>query len=210
MKHDELFKYPELLLTKPLRTQAQVRTYIGYVAELFVCRALGGERLSSGSEEVVPDMRVWNCTGEIKSVGKNNRALIYKWRLEKELRLLDLNRHLYVFCCHRIPITLGNVKEIVERFNEDTHLVITTLGELSSILLPKKVRKFNLFTPPEGMPENAIKRRGYNREGYIDGGWQFSIRELTTVAAKNLTFDWAGRNVTVLVEFTHETLATST
>lgn len=175
-------------LSRALTTHAATRNCIGKVAEIFVGRVLGVEINSvDGRKEVCPDFE----GGEIKSVGKNNRGLIYKWRLEKDLKHHEPD-FIYCFLQHRCPITLRDASHIADHFeiNPPTLLVIT-LEELARRLRELPVRKFSLVTDHDGTID---KRIGYNREGYSEGGRQFNLNVFKPTHQKRKFFRW--RNAT--------------
>ena len=170
---DELFD-PVTLLSKPLTRPAHTRNYIGDVAARFAEATLGFKLLPiKQNVEICPDFQMSTLHGEIKSVGKNRRALLYKWRAEKEARHFDPRLYLYLFVQHVCPITCSDISQITAHFRDNpVTLYGCTLAELQETVAAIPVRKFSLFK------ESPDPRIGYNRAGYIEGGWQFGMKIL--------------------------------
>mgnify|MGYP000440987204 CR=1 FL=1 len=182
------------LWTKPLSKPAQVRNYIGEIAAQFAAAATSGVLLPIKQHtRVCPDIELHGLAGEIKSVGKNRRALLYQWRIAKEAEAYDPSRYLYLFVLHDCPITCGNVQEIAEHFGSNQITIHgCTLAELQVVVQDIPLRKFKMFNA------DLNPRIGYNRAGYIDGGWQFSTK-LLPPAERNLVAEcqWLERPVEV-------------
>ena len=162
------------LYNRKIEKPAQARNAIGECAQRFVTEFLNlSESGIDGRKAVCPDFHIDSSIfGEIKSVGKNNRALIYKWRLEKERANFKDDEFYYVFANHRCLISVESGAHVVQYFKDNPPvLYVCTLGDIHALLSQKKVKKFSLFK------EDPNPRIGYNRKGYIDGGWQFSLRE---------------------------------
>lgn len=193
--NDSLFQCPEALLTKQLATKAMARNHIGEVAALYACRALALQALPISADKICPDfMLVSGMCGEIKSVGLSNSALIYKWRLEKE-EAFSAGRgggsYLYVFVRHTCPITCATMGAIVEHLTKKPpSLICCTVQDVREAVKDKPVRKFSLFEAPEGMPAAAIAKIGYNREGYKEGGWRFTLAKIKAVEHRNILVKW--------------------
>jgi hypothetical protein len=157
--------------TKP----AQARNAIGECAQNFVVEFLGLKEVRiDGRMPVCPDFSFGSAQGEIKSIGKNKRALIYKWRIEKEITFADGGEFYYIFANHDCLISVESGSAIVNHFKtKPPILYILSLSDVYELVAAKKIRKFSLF---EGGKDSRV---GYNRAGYIEGGWQFSLTEFT-------------------------------
>ena len=170
-----LFNLTELYDRK-LDRGSKVRNAIGECIQVFVVEFLRLQEIRiDGREAVCPDFLLpgTDVKGEIKSIGKNGRARVYKWRLEKENKHFDGKPFFYIFANHKIPITTESGRAIVESIKQAPPILyVCSLRDLTELLSPKKVRKFSMF---EG---GQNKRIGYNRAGYDQGGWQFSLREI--------------------------------
>jgi hypothetical protein len=193
---------PELFDTatcygRSMKSHAAARNDIGDVAELYACAALGMDRQRiDGRKKVCIDAMWGGRPVEIKSVGKNGRGLIYKWRMDK-----DAQEHgdslVYVFVRHDCPITLTNSAEVVARFIErPPSLIVTSIARVREALKGVKLRKFSMF---EGGKDSRI---GYNRPGYSEGGWQFGLSLLTSETFARIGFTWAGVQLTANMHFT--------
>jgi len=193
---------PELFDTsacygRSMKSHAAVRNDIGDVAELYACAALGMERQRiDGRKKVCIDATWGGKPAEVKSVGKNNRGLIYKWRMDK-----DTQEHgdslVYVFVRHNCPVTLTNSAEVVTHFIEHPpSIIVTNIARVREAMKSVKLRKFSMF---EGGKDSRI---GYNRPGYSEGGWQFSLSLVTPPVSVPISFNWAGRQLTANMHFT--------
>lgn len=184
---------------KPLAKDAASRNAIGDFAEEFVCRVMGLDRLKiDGRKNVCSDAKWDGNPVEIKSVGKNGRALLYKWRAEKEMKELG-PFYTYVFVCHKCPITVTHSRDVVKYFiDHPPTILMTTLGHIMGKLKGIEPRKFKLH---DGKTyENKYGRpAGFNRKGYIDGGWQFSLKILEAHQHSTKRIDWFGTEVEVPV-----------
>lgn len=153
---------------RKLPSPASARNCIGAIGQDFVGRVLG-VRINpvDGRKEICPDFD----SGEIKTIGKNLRGIVYKWRLEKDLKHHDQATFIYVFLCHSCPITVADAGQVAAHFRHNRpHLRVVTLGELAARLLPVETRKFH------NLPEEELtSRMGWFREGYREGGWQFPL-----------------------------------
>jgi hypothetical protein len=169
----ELFD-PISLLSRPLNKPAQTRNWIGDIAARFAAEAMRLQLLPiQQHKEVCPDFQFKGLHGEIKSVGKNGRALLYKWRVEKEARNFNPESYLYIFVLHDCPIGCRDLSEITAQFSaRRITLHCVTLAELQAIVSGIEPRKFSMFNADHN------PRIGYNRPGYSDGGWQFSVKLL--------------------------------
>jgi hypothetical protein len=204
---------------KPMVKAASVRNAIGDVAEEFACAALSMKRQRvDGRKNVCCDaLDMYDKPVEIKSVGKNNRALLYKWRAEKEEKEHGLG-YTYVFVRHSCPITMTHGREIIQRFIDCPPLIIiTTLGALRAALEGVSPRTFKMFTgeagavEPEGGFESSVPQHmqkpifdrktmhGSQRKGYVDGGWQFSLSLLSPTETKEVDFQWCNHVVKATV-----------
>lgn len=208
---------------------ASARNAIGDVAEQLACRALGYKRLRvDGRKKACADAeRPDGHPVEIKSVGKNDRGLIYKFRLEKEGTEFPGGLE-YVFVRHTCPVTFAHGSSVADFFKlSPPSLLITNHKHLAAILLPKPVRTFRMFTGEAGMtvapscqhchgapvgepcehcgtpPQQKFDRHtmhGSQRAGYVEGGWQFSMSELTDgypLHWRTVEFRWRGQNITI-------------
>lgn len=241
---------------RPAKTDAQgrpkpasVRNAIGEVAAEFACRALDLESVPiDGREAVCHDAKYPDGSpAEIKSVGKNNRALLYKWRVEKELAHHG-PEYRYIFVCHTAPITLAHGADVADYFRDHPPRILTTTlaAILSHAIKDTPARTFRLFTgekggpvpdqaqppPPRPEPEPLPKagggweyarggwfrsyqrkpiapakpkfdrhtQHGTQRAGYVEGGWQFSLRAIPRKATERVTLKWRGQEITVDVE----------
>lgn len=177
-----------------LPTPASSRNAIGKVMEEFVARAFNVELLPvDGRKNICPDF----ANGEIKSVGRNNRVLIYKWRLEKELQNFAAKEYFYIFGRHTCPITVADVSQIAEHFQASPPtLVCVSLHEVAAVTGKLRPRKFSLFK------EDPDPRIGYNRKGYIDGGWQFSLSDFKVKDTGFSRCRWSGKDISFKVAST--------
>lgn len=172
MEQDTLFNLTQFY-DRSIEKDAQARNAIGecvrqFVVEFFKFR----EVRIDGREPICPDFSFGDVKREIKSVGKNKRCLVYKWRLEKELKYFSDKPYYYIFALHKMPIKIESGKAIVEAIKlTPPDIYIVSLKEVHETLAPIDIRKFSLF---EGGEDNRI---GYNRAGYIEGGWQFGINK---------------------------------
>lgn len=186
----ELFEEWDLVSQK-LDKPAQVRCHIGNVAQRFAIAALGATFTPiRGDTEVCPDFFLGGLHGEIKSVGRSKRALIYKWRIEKEARIYPSASYLYVFVIHQCPVTCTDLREIVSRFRDgESRMIGCTLLDIERLVKPIPLRRFSIFT--KDMRE---VRNGYTRSGYIDGGWQIGVNSIPVNSKpKTLNFEWMGK-----------------
>lgn len=184
-------------LSRNLPTPASARNCIGQVAQDYVARALKVQiQPIDGRKEVCPDFD----GGEIKSVGRNGRGLIYKWRLEKDLKHHDEDTFIYCFLRHCCPITIHNASEVADHFMScNPSLLIVSLRDIKETLEPIPVRKFSLFQDKDGAVD---KRVGYNRSGYSDGGWQFNLNIFPPTHIKRKFMVWQDVKKSVLVHAT--------
>jgi hypothetical protein len=187
---------------KPMTKMAAVRNAIGDVAEQFACAALGMDRLAVGGRKEVCSDALWRGHPvEIKSVGHNGQALIYKFRLEKEMAAHGPD-YPYIFVRHDCRITKTHSGQIVEHFRDHPpRLLITTLGIIQAALLDVQPRKFSLF---QKQYVTKYKRAtvGYNRKGYIDGGWQFNLKRLAVASETSVNCIWMGEPLRVACQHT--------
>lgn len=183
-----------MFIGRALPSHASARNCIGQVAQEFVCRALRVESLPiDGRREVCPDFD----GGEVKSVGKNNNALVYKWRLEKDLKHHDAESFIYVFLRHSCSIKCENASDIARNLvSQRPNLLIVTLAELEQVLSARPVKRFSLFEKGED------PRIGYNRPGYRDGGWQFRLSVFEATYASKKFLRWQGRKIQVHISAT--------
>lgn len=187
MNNGELFD-PIEVLSKPLPKGSHVRNMIGDVAARFACEALEAEMLPiKQNQSVCPDFSLKGMHGEIKSVGMNRQALIYKWRIEKEEAMFGLS-YLYVFVLHSCPITCANATDVTANFRDKpVEIVGCTIADLRAAIGDAPVRKFSRF---KSNPDPSL---GYNRAGYADGGWQFPIKRLPEYVMRiRLGVPWMG------------------
>lgn len=159
------------LYDRPFVKAAQVRNAIGECIQNFVVEFFKFREIRiDGREPICPDFSFGDTKGEIKSVGKNKRCLVYKWRLAKEMTHFGDKPYFYIFAQHRIEIKIDSGSAIIASLlNTPPDIYICSLAEVNSMLSDRPIRKFSLF---EGGKDNRI---GYNRAGYIEGGWQFSL-----------------------------------
>jgi hypothetical protein len=180
---------------RPIDKDASARNAIGDVAEEFACAALGMKRLKvNGSLKVCSDAEWQGSPVEIKSVGKNGRALLYKWRAEKELDSIGRG-YTYLFVRHTCPIKVAHGRDITSHFAEHPpSLLITNLGVIMDVLKGTPPRKFKLH---DGKTyENKYGRpAGFERKGYIDGGWQFALSMIREAAAFEVEVSWLNSTV---------------
>lgn len=193
--------------TRRIHNDASARNAIGELAAEYACAVLGLRSLPvDGRKAVCPDAE--STTGivwEIKSVGQSRRALLYKWRVEKELKVLGRS-YLYAFVLHKCPITVRAGAEIRDHFLlHRPPLLIATLGYLwDNVCAKQNPRSFRIHTGEQGKvltdedteqpaPEKA--KHGSQRKGYVDGGWQFGMQPLL----EDVTFEgivqvqWGGQ-----------------
>lgn len=179
---------------KPMTQAAAVRCAIGDVAEMFACRLLGATRTPiDGRKNICSDAVLDGTPMEIKSVGKNGRALIYKWRLEKEIEAHGPT-YQYVFVRHDCRVTEVHGRDVVRYFLDHPPMVlVTTIEHIQQTLAGVEPRKFSMFlTSPS-------KRVGYHRKGYCDGGWQFSLAQIPVNGENLVPMLWLGQQIEVLV-----------
>lgn len=183
-----------MFIGRTLPSRASARNCIGQVAQEFVCRTLRVESLPvDGRKDVCPDFE----GGEIKSVGRNNSALVYKWRLEKDLKHHDADTFVYVFLRHSCSIKCANASDIAHNFvSQRPNLLIVTLAELDRALSSKPVKRFALFEKGED------QRIGYNRPGYRDGGWQFRLSVFEETHSSKKFLLWQGHKIQVRISAT--------
>lgn len=177
-----------------LPSPAASRNAIGHVIEEFVARVLNVDLLPvDGRKAVCPDF----SNGEIKSIGRNKRVLIYKWRLEKEASNFDPKKYFYVFAHHKCPITVSNTSEIARFFQDQPPAIVcVSLKEVMAATKTTRLRKFSLFSGDKDI------RIGYNRKGYDQGGWQFSLSKFKIVDHGFKTCTWQGVKVNTIVSST--------
>lgn len=171
------------LYDRNIRNDACARNAIGEYAAEFACNLLGMEPLRvDGREKICPDAMWHGEPVEIKSVGKNNRALIYKFRKDKEREHFG-SLYRYIFVRHDCRITLRRGRDIRSHFEQfPPTILIATLGCLDKAIGDTPVKVFSMFKgPEEGEAFDRKKHMGYLREGYRDGGWQFSLKLLPIV-----------------------------
>lgn len=216
---------------------ASVRNLIGDVAELFACHALGLARIPiDGNKELCHDAEYPGGTPvEIKSVGKNDRALIYKWRLEKELAHHG-RQYRYVFVRHACPVTMAHGAAVADYFRDHPPaLLITSLDTiLTHAIKETPPRSFRIHTGEKGTPIappckqchgnptdshlsmdgvcsecgtppapkfDRHTMHGSQRKGYVDGGWQFSLKAVPRYRGEVLRVKWRGREIEVSAEY---------
>jgi hypothetical protein len=194
--NDTLFDLTPLY-QRTLSSHASARNAIGEVAAEFACKALRMEMLPvDGSKRVCPDAKTQAGRYlEVKSCRKGRNALLYKWRVAKEHEEFG-DGYPYVFVRHECPITATDGKDIVQRFiNDPPTLLIVTLGQLRrDVCLKKEPRLFKMFS------KDADPRIGYNRAGYNEGGWQFSLKQVQVADSGNLLVNYAGAAMLVPVQ----------
>lgn len=178
-------------------TPASVRNAIGYLAEEFACRVLDLERLPvDGRKSICPDAVGPEGYFEIKSIGKNNRALIYKFRLEKEEQSFGPN-YRYVFVRHECPVSQASASQVAEHFrNLPPVITVTTLASILEVIGDTEPRKFKIF---EEAVFDRKAMRGSCREGYVEGGWQFSLNKIKWSQAIFVPIQWKGETIKVEV-----------
>lgn len=178
--------------TRKTPKAAGVRNAIGEVAEEMACRALGMERQPiDGRKAFCPDALWGGKTAEIKSVGKNGRALIYKWRRDKEMEHVGPS-YRYIFVQHTCTIDKANGSEIADYLRDHPPvLLITTLGAINEVIGD---------TPPRVFKMHNDNRIGYCRKGYKDGGWQFSLNKIPVQYTTNTCLQWRGQIITLTLQ----------
>jgi hypothetical protein len=164
---------------RPLHKEALTRNDIGAFAEEFACRTLGMERQQiSGGKSVCEDARWDGAPVEVKSVGLNGRALIYRWRLQKEEEVFGPS-YAYVFVSHTCPITVKHGTQIVESFAASPPAIyITTLRTLRAAIGTTPSRKFSWHDKSYPDRTGRMRVAGFSRAGYDLGGWQFPLSKL--------------------------------
>lgn len=179
--------------SRRITTDAAARNAIGEVAEMYACAMLDLHPLRvDGRMKVCPDAEDdEGAKYEIKAVGRG-RALVYKWRMEKELAEFGED-YIYCFVLHECAITARAGADIVKIFHTTRPAIhLCTLGQLKREVLDKmEPRKFKLFDPL-GCGKEV---HGSQRKGYIDGGWQFSINKLPVNHTGHVIKYWAGRTI---------------
>lgn len=211
---------------------ASVRNLIGATAEMFACQILG---LTScpidGSKKICHDAELADGDPvEIKSVGKNDRALIYKWRIEKEEKAHG-REYRYLFVRHTCPITVTDSGAVADYFRDNPPaLLFTTIGAIRDhAIKDTPPRTFRMFTGEagkmtvapkcdacHGAPEGTAcpdcgtppppkfdrkKHHGSQRAGYVDGGWQFALKKIPRTREESRPFTWRGKEITVKIQY---------
>ena len=208
MKHQPKTEMDELFDTmvfydRKTPKAASVRNSIGEVAEEIACRALGMKRLKvDGRLEFCADALWQGKPAEIKSVGKNDRALIYKWRKEKELRHVGPD-YRYVFLRHTCPISVGSGGDVADFFRDNPpSILITTLGAVVEAIGDMPCRTFKIFTGEAGTSEPFDRKtmHGSQRKGYVDGGWQFSLKKIPFHYTTRTAIQWRGELVNITLQ----------
>lgn len=179
--------------TKP----AAVRNAIGEVAEEFACRALGMQRLRvDGRKKLCADAMLGDSPVEIKSIGRSRTGLLYKWRRDKELKAYGRD-YLYVFVLHDCTIkTSGGAEIVLSMRDTPPAILITTLGRVVDAIGDKPVRTFRMFDAPPPEQFDRKTMHGSQRAGYVEGGWQFRIKDIPVRYSTTTTFQWCGNIVT--------------
>lgn len=179
---------------------AGVRNAIGELAEELACRALGMVRQPIDGRKSFCTDALWDDKPvEIKSVGKNGRALIYKWRREKEMAEVGPG-YRYVFVQHDCTIDKANGSEVADYLRDHPpRLLITTLGAINGVIGDAPPRKFKMFLGEDGIVNNRI---GYNRKGYADGGWQFNLNKIPVQYTTRTCLQWRGEIITITLQHT--------
>lgn len=174
------------LIKKTFKSTAEARNEIGEIAAQYACRALGMTPLAvDGRQEICPDAD-WNGRKvEIKAVAKG-RAILYAFRAEKESRHFGKG-YIYVFVKHSCRITVKTTAEIIEHFTANPPvLLITSLAGVLKLVEGREPRAFNKNI-------DEASRNGWEREGYRDGGWQFSINKAPVFYETKAFFSWNNR-----------------
>lgn len=176
---------------------ASARNAIGEMAEEFACRALHMEKLPIDGRKKLCSDALWDGKPvEIKSIGKNRRGLIYKWRIDKELEQIG-REYCYIFVMHSCTIGSVSGSDLVQTMGrEPPTILITSLGAVLDAIGDKPVRKFKKFS---GEPDAAFDRKtmhGSQRAGYAEGGWQFAINSIPVRYSTRTTFQWNGELIT--------------
>lgn len=191
--------YYERVTTKP----ASVRNAIGDVAEELACRALGMERQKiDGRKAFCPDALWEGKPVEVKSVGKNGRALIYKWRRDKEMKEVG-PRYRYVFVQHDCTIDKANASMVADHLRDHPpRLLITTLGAINAVIGDTPPRKFKIFESDPNVEFDRTTMHGSQRKGYVDGGWQFSLNKIPVAYTTTTCLPWRGKIITLELQHT--------
>lgn len=189
---------------------ASVRNLIGECAEEITCRALNlTRRRIDGREKVNSDAETQDGRPvEIKAVGKNNTALIYKFRLEKE-REAHGDQYPYIFCRHTCTVDIGGGGAVADYFRDHPpELILCTLADIVAVIGDRPPRLFKMFTGKENEPQpgekfDRKKHHGTHREGYADGGWQFRLSALGARPCETATITWRQTAITIQINRTH-------
>lgn len=183
-----------------IHNDASARNAIGELAAEYACNALRLIPLPvDGRQALCPDAKSPKSGSpwEIKSVGRNGRALIYKWRIEKELAS-PWTPYWYCFVRHDCPITVRSGQEIVAHFiQRPPSLHIATAQLINQVICSAAPpRSFRIHTGEKGTvieetdeegQAQEIKEKakhGSQRKGYVDGGWQFALSQLPLVGSR--------------------------
>lgn len=179
---------------------AGVRNAIGEVTEEMACRALGMERQPIDGRKAFCTDALWGGKPtEIKSVGKNGRALIYSWRRAKEMEHVGPG-YRYIFVQHDCTIDKANGAEIADYIRDHPPtLLITTLGAINGVIGDAPPRKFKIF---DGEPPTEGRPHGSQRKGYVEGGWQFSLNKIPVLYTTNTCLQWRGSIITIKLQHT--------
>jgi len=194
-------------ISRKLTTPAAARNAIGNVAEDFACAVLKLERKPiDGRKELCVDAETKKgLPVEIKSVGRSRSAILYKWRVEKEERILGRD-YQYIFVLHNCPITVRDSQEIMRWFTDNPPLIlITSLGVLlDHVCAKQEPRKFALHE--KVYPSANGRIHGTQRAGYKEGGWQFTINRILKLcppSKRAKVGQWANSTVRFKVQSTN-------
>lgn len=143
----------------------------------------------NGSYDLCPDAKGKDGTlYEIKSLQRNSEAVIYKFRLEKEL-LLEGYR--YVFTSHSIK-SAKCIKQIWDGIeSKGLHLEVVSVGQVARVLAGRPLQQIKMTTTVSG------KRNGYQRKGYCEGYYRLKTSQFASCSFAESAgiIDYRGRAI---------------
>lgn len=171
-------------VNRPIRSMGESRWAVGEIIEDLTAAATGAIRLRTDSRVVMcPDLRYSpSLFFETKAVGKSGSAIIYRCRMEKDLRFMaEGHRLVYWFWRHAYPVTQAT------HFEELRQGVLSTLRYIlivDAALLHAEVTKKPVRVVNSAYADPQIDRSlGYTRNGY-GIGWTVPLSRLVEMASR--------------------------
>ncbi len=174
---------------------AETRNVVGDFFEDLTASLTGSRRCKTdGTKDYCPDIHhEGNTFFECKSVGKNGTVIVYRDRLEKDLKFVADGHNLYYFMWkHSVKCKqVGGFVELCESLKLSlSKIVVLDVQSLSVVAKEKECRVLNKSYDQRNNP------LGYgNRSKGYGVGWCISLSRLESVCDEVGEVDFEGRKV---------------